>query len=94
MPVCGGIQRSVADVEWSLLVSSGASFIQRTASISVQQSRLPAGIQWSHVVRSTYYCGSGLDVGPHSAQLGCRVCSLELWLQGGWKRTGRDAFGN
>uniref|UniRef100_A0A8B9R3T7 DNA polymerase delta interacting protein 2 n=1 Tax=Anas platyrhynchos TaxID=8839 RepID=A0A8B9R3T7_ANAPL len=72
----------------------GASFIQRTASISVQQSRLPAGIQWSHVVRSTYYCGSGLDVGPHSAQLGCRVCSLELWLQGGWKRTGRDAFGN
>lgn len=68
-PGCGGIIRSFADVEWSL-VFSGAGVIQRTASISVQQSRLPAGIQWSHVVRNTYYCSSGLDIGSHSARLG------------------------
>lgn len=81
IPVCEETLRSVADAEWSLLVFSGASFIQRTAGISVQQSRLPAGIQWSHVVRSTYYCGSGLDIGPHSAELGMQFA---VWSYG-WK---------
>lgn len=82
--------RSVAEAERSLLVFSGASFIQRTAGISIQQSRLPAGIQRSHVVRSTYYCGSGLDVGPHSTELGHSLQSgviAERWVEVDW--TGR-----
>lgn len=87
MPVGGEMLRSVADAEWSLLVFSGASFIQRAAGISVQQSRLPAGIQWSHVVRSTYYCSSGLDIGPHSAELGHGLQSgvmAERWVEVDW----------
>lgn len=67
--------RIAADTEWSLLAFTGASSIQRAASISVQQSRLAAGIQWSHVVSSTYYCSSSLDVGPHSTELGCSLKS-------------------
>lgn len=74
--------RSIADAEGSF-VFSGASFIQRTAGVSVQQSRLPAGIQWPHVVRSAYYCSSALAIGP-CAELGCGLQSgvtAERWVE-------------
>lgn len=82
MPICGRI----ADAQWSF-VFSGASFVQRTASISVQQPRLPAGIQWSHVVRSPYCCSSVLGVGPPSSKLGCSLqpgVVSESWVEVDW----------